>query len=254
MKEKQPQTTSSVTSSTKDTNPKDAVGVKKVGISVLSWPVLFELALAVFEGARKYGKFNWRKVGVRASVYTDACVRHIAAWQEGEDIDPESGISHLVKAQACLHILRDAQIRNMMTDDRPPGTIGFVAVQNGIAHDLINRHPEAKEPITHHDSNPIEYTEEKADNQTLPPACHAGTDNYHFVPSPPGDSNIGGGTDTADGDKLFKAWFNAGPGLEQSPEDWYRAGPPDKHLPGNPAPADDIDRQALRSTNPEIGF
>lgn len=141
----------------KDTNPKDAVGVKKVGISVLSFAVLFELALAVFEGARKYGKFNWRKVGVRSSVYIDACFRHIASWQEGENIDPESGISHLVKAEACLHILRDAQIRGMMTDDRPPGTIGFVAVQNGMARDLIERHPVAEEPITHKDAPAVDY-------------------------------------------------------------------------------------------------
>lgn len=170
-------------SSLKDTNPKDAVGVKKVGISVLSWPVLFELALAVFEGARKYGKFNWRNVGVRASVYTDACCRHLAAWQEGENIDPESGISHLVKAQACLHILRDAQIRNMMTDDRPPGTVGFVAVQNGMAHDLIDRHPVAKEPITHKDAPSAEYTNEKVPYHetsaaNLLPNCHPASDSY----------------------------------------------------------------------------
>ena len=132
---------------TKETNPKDAVGCRKVGISTLSFVVLLELALAVFEGARKYGKFNWRKDGVRSSIYIDACCRHIGAWQEGEEIDKDSGLSHLVKAQACLHILRDAQIRGKMVDDRPPGTAGFVAALNEKASALIDKYPDAKEPI-----------------------------------------------------------------------------------------------------------
>ena len=141
----------------KDTNPKDAVGTRKVGISVLSFTVLLELALAIFEGARKYGKFNWRKDGVRASVYVDACFRHVGAWQEGEEIDEDSGLSHLVKAQACLHILRDAQIRGKMVDDRPPGTKGFMQALNAKASALIDKYPDAKDPIVGGD--PVAYEE-----------------------------------------------------------------------------------------------
>lgn len=142
----------------KDSNPKDAVGIRKVPWSTLSAPVIGELGLAVLEGARKYGRHNWRGVGVRASVYYDAVVaRHLAAWWEGEDVDPESGLSHLSKAMAGLHVLRDAQMRGMMEDDRPPGTIGFIAVQNGMAADIIDRHPVAEEPITHKDAPAVEY-------------------------------------------------------------------------------------------------
>jgi len=142
----------------KDTNPKDAVGCKKVSWTVLPFVVLGEVALAIFEGARKYGKFNWRKKGVRASIYIDAVIgRHLAAWWEGEDIDKESGVSHLSKAIAGLMILRDAQIRGMMTDDRPPGTRDFVRIQNRAASAIIDRHPVAEEPVTHADADSILY-------------------------------------------------------------------------------------------------
>jgi len=52
----------------KDTNPKDACGTKKVPFSVLPWQVLAEIGLALLEGARKYGRHNYRVAGVRASV------------------------------------------------------------------------------------------------------------------------------------------------------------------------------------------
>ena len=141
--------------SSKDTNPKDAVGTRKVGICTLSFVVLLELALAIFEGARKYGRFNWREDGVRSSVYIDALFRHVGAWQEGEEIDEDSGMSHLIKAQACLHILRDAQIRGKMVDDRPPGTRGFVKALNEKAAALIDKYPDAKDPIV--GGEPVEY-------------------------------------------------------------------------------------------------
>jgi len=105
----------------KETNPKDSIGVKKWGaMSLLPWVVIWELSSVMLEGARKYGGHNYRVAGVRNSVYTDAAFRHLTQFLEGEDIDPESDCPHLVKAMACLMILRDAQLRNMVVDDRPP--------------------------------------------------------------------------------------------------------------------------------------
>src|SRR5687768_13599454 len=105
----------------KATNPKDAVGTAKVPIfSVLPFRVLSGIALALMEGARKYGRHNYREVGVRASVYVDALGRHLGAWWEGEDIDAESGLSHIDKAIATLCVLRDSMYHGNWTDDRPP--------------------------------------------------------------------------------------------------------------------------------------
>ena len=105
---------------TKPSNPKDAVGARKPRLSTIPCPVLFEIGNALFEGHLKYGGHNWRAMGVQASIYYDAAMRHLAAWWSGEDIDPDSGMSHLPKAIASLVVLRDAMIQGTMNDDRPP--------------------------------------------------------------------------------------------------------------------------------------
>ncbi len=104
----------------KDSNPKDAAGCRKPPLSTISPAVLAELGTALLEGHLKYGGYNWRAMGVRATIYYDACLRHLLAWLGGEDIDPDSGVPHTVKAMAGLVILRDAQINGMLNDDRPP--------------------------------------------------------------------------------------------------------------------------------------
>src|SRR5688572_29793649 len=105
----------------KDTNPKDAVGVQKPPMSTVPSPVLMEVGLAMLEGALKYGRHNYRDAGVRSSVYYDATMRHMMRWFEGEDIDPDSGLSHITKAIASLVVLRDAQMQGKVAfDDRPP--------------------------------------------------------------------------------------------------------------------------------------
>jgi len=104
---------------TKPSNPKDVLGCKKPSLSAIPCPVLFELGAVMISGT-KYGRHNYRVVGVRASVYYDAAMRHIMAYWEGEDTDPESGLPHLAHALACLVILRDADINDKLTDDRPP--------------------------------------------------------------------------------------------------------------------------------------
>lgn len=130
----------------KDTNPKDAVGVRKAGMSCVPSEVLLELGLAMQEGARKYGRHNYRAVGVRASVYYDAVWRHLTAWWEGEDIDPESGLHHVTKAMAGLAVLRDSIHLNNWVDDRPPSlTTGWQGELNKKASDLIDRLPNSKD-------------------------------------------------------------------------------------------------------------
>lgn len=105
---------------TKDTNPKDAIGVTKSPLSVLPMQVVYEAALGMYEGALKYGAFNYRVAGVRASVYYDAVNRHLNQWFEGEDIDPDSGLSHITKAITTLMVMRDAMLNDKFNDDRPP--------------------------------------------------------------------------------------------------------------------------------------
>jgi hypothetical protein len=105
---------------TKPTNPKDAVGVLKYAMSYVSAPVLAEIAVGMTEGGHKYGRHNYRVIGVRGSIYYDATMRHLMQWWEGEDLDPDSGLSHITKAITSLVVLRDAMIQGKFNDDRPP--------------------------------------------------------------------------------------------------------------------------------------
>ena len=137
----------------KDTNPKDAVGIRKTPFSVIPWPVIAELGLAMLEGARKYGRHNYRRAGVRASVYFDANIRHMAEWFEGQDIDPKSGVSHVTKAIASLVVLRDSMIQGNWVDDRPPRSyVRWLDVCNGTASDIIDQYPDAVDACTENDS------------------------------------------------------------------------------------------------------
>ena len=134
---------------TKDTNPKDGIGATKPPLSTVPSTVTHEVGLALLEGACKYRRHNYRVYGVRASVYYDATQRHINKWWEGEDTDPDSGLSHIVKAIASLYVLRDAMIQDMLKDDRPPITRpefwGELAVKT---KEILARFPEPKAPHT----------------------------------------------------------------------------------------------------------
>ena len=113
-------TISSIPEHTKESNPKDAIGSTKPPIANVPLSVISEVGMALAEGAWKYGSSNWRVIGVRASVYWDATFRHIKAWWEGEDVDPDSKLNHITKAISALMVLRDAMIQDNWTDDRPP--------------------------------------------------------------------------------------------------------------------------------------
>ena len=86
---------------------------------VLPWQVVLEMALGMMEGGRKYGRHNYRAVGVRASVYYDATMRHLADWFAGKPIDHESGLSHLSKALSSSQVLLDSMVKGNWVDDRP---------------------------------------------------------------------------------------------------------------------------------------
>jgi hypothetical protein len=133
----------------KDTNPKDAVGTGKVPFSTIPSEVIAELGLVMLEGARKYGRHNYRAVGVRASVYFDAAIRHLTRWWEGEDLDPDSGMPHLIHAMACCTVIRDSQVFGNWTDDRPPKLPdGWLTDLNERAKAIVEKYPEPVEPYT----------------------------------------------------------------------------------------------------------
>jgi len=105
---------------TKDTNPKDAAGSARIDLSLVSDLAIAEEALAMEEGATKYGAYNYRIAGVKSRVYVAAMRRHLAKWLNGEDRDPKTGVHHLGSVRACAGILLDAEALGKLVDDRPP--------------------------------------------------------------------------------------------------------------------------------------
>ena len=69
-------------------------------------------------GAEKYGVRNWRKDEILASTYEGAMLRHLKAWIEGEDLDPDSGYNHLYHLRACCAVVLDGQAHGKLIDDR----------------------------------------------------------------------------------------------------------------------------------------
>jgi hypothetical protein len=104
-------------------NPKDVLGRMKAPLGLCSSAGLVYEALGMLDGKDKYGRANWRENNVIASIYVDACLRHLSAWFDArEECAPDSGMPHLGHAKACLGILIDALEGGNLVDDRPPQT------------------------------------------------------------------------------------------------------------------------------------
>lgn len=84
------------------------LGVKhdngKIDLSLLTRASLEAEASALMFGANKYGRHNFRE-GFDNVRLLAAAMRHIVAYNDGEDNDTESGLSHLNHAKACLGML-----------------------------------------------------------------------------------------------------------------------------------------------------
>jgi len=76
----------------------------KPDLSLLPLPALEQMALAFMYGEKKYGRYNYT-AGFESHRLIAACLRHVSQYQNGEDLDPESGASHLGHALASLAML-----------------------------------------------------------------------------------------------------------------------------------------------------
>lgn len=106
-------------------NKKNAEGAKKPTTYPVPQIAFIALGLAMQDGAKKYGPFNWRYAEVKASVFGDALERHLLAWRAGENFAPDSKIHHLAHIMAGAAILLDAELNNVFEDDRDKGSTPF---------------------------------------------------------------------------------------------------------------------------------
>jgi hypothetical protein len=123
-------------------NPKDRFGVQKVSLSKVPAVAIAHEAHAMMDGAGKYGPYNWREKAVIASIYIDACKRHLDAWFDArEECAPDSEVHHLGHARACLGIILDAEATGNLIDDRPKAGM-ITAVYTKIAAAIMRRNKE----------------------------------------------------------------------------------------------------------------
>lgn len=89
----------------------------KLPLHLLSTEAMNQTAAVLKFGAQKYAEHNWRK-GFAWSRPLSAAMRHITAFNNGEDIDPESGLSHLAHAACCIMFLLEFEKTHRELDDR----------------------------------------------------------------------------------------------------------------------------------------
>lgn len=84
----------------------------------------FDALLAVTEvmeaGLGKYDARNWER-GMHWSRPFASMMRHMWAWFQGQDQDPETGLSHLAHAACCVLFLLAYHTRGMKEFDNRPG-------------------------------------------------------------------------------------------------------------------------------------
>jgi len=89
----------------------------KLPVNLLSTEAMLQIAAVLKFGANKYHAHNWRN-GFAWSRPLAAAMRHIMAYNDGEDKDPESGLSHLAHAACCIMFLLEFEKTHPNLDDR----------------------------------------------------------------------------------------------------------------------------------------
>ena len=175
-----------VTEYYKETNPKDdAAAGTRVDLSLFPHTALVHAALAMTEGHLKYGGYNYRISGVKASVYLAALRRHTDKWEAGQNWDLKTLVHHLGSVIACCSIIIDAEECGKLIDDRPPAVPDI--------DELYDR----AEQITQHlhkiyppKDGPGRFTEEaKREKKTISPpnTVHHSISSWGMFPNSSGD-------------------------------------------------------------------
>lgn len=89
---------------------------EKPDLSLLPRALLEEAARAYMHGEKKYGRYNYLK-GFTTSRLIAATMRHLAAYNDGEELDAD-GFHHLGGALASIGMLLDLRVKGKLSDER----------------------------------------------------------------------------------------------------------------------------------------
>ncbi len=99
-------------------NPKEAPAGAKAPLDYLEPLVNPGVARAMKHGADKYGYRNYTVTPCKIRTYIGAVKRHVDAIAAGEDLDPDSGLSHWDHIIAGATCWRGAELSGMGVDNR----------------------------------------------------------------------------------------------------------------------------------------
>lgn len=77
----------------------------KLRYDLVPFQALDDVVQVLTFGAEKYGPNNWQQLDQAHDRYFAAALRHLSKHQQGEVVDPESGLSHLAHAACCVLFL-----------------------------------------------------------------------------------------------------------------------------------------------------
>jgi Domain of unknown function (DUF5664) len=105
-----------------DNPPQKAVrsDAGKARMELLSSTALKGTAAVLEFGSRKYQADNWRK-GMEWRRCIGSLMRHLAAFNDGEDLDPESGLPHVDHIACNAMFLQEYFRTHKELDDRYKG-------------------------------------------------------------------------------------------------------------------------------------
>lgn len=95
----------------------------KPDLSLIPLVTLEDEARVWMYGKEKYAAWNWAK-GMDWDIPLACALRHLAAFQAGEDVDPESGLPHIAHAMCNLRMLTLYARTYPEGDARPKQWIG----------------------------------------------------------------------------------------------------------------------------------
>lgn len=96
----------------------------KLPMHLVPTSLVRSVAAVLGKGAEKYAPRNWEK-GMELSIPYACAMRHLLAWMDGEDNDPESGLPHLAHVATNAAFILEYQQRiaagtlPATLDDRP---------------------------------------------------------------------------------------------------------------------------------------
>ena len=109
---------------------------EKPKLHLLPPKAVIEVGKVLTFGAAKYDPENWKKVPDLQNRYTSAALRHIFAHMDGEELDPETKLSHLAHAMCCLLFKLEIELEERLKEEEPRET-------DGSEHSTRNRFAES---------------------------------------------------------------------------------------------------------------